>query len=648
MMSRIWVATNAAVQWTMTKVCEAKARLPAEEQRAQIVVVLQEWAREHCVRNGGFIPPNELAAISHTETPGAALIREGFSDMAERFDSLWAEGDQMAPEAAWLYAEALAGLEWPDNVTHLASMVSHTSLWSVAYQGFMETAAGLLQDRGRLEWLEQRIGETIDKVNADPVSYFAGDREEGYRWYVEAGIQGAQGSQRLSDLWQDDPAFVGWHVEWLPLVDLVRRTDAARYVKLLERFTFPQAVTAALQFSAIKGDAEVIKELVAIAPAVLVGHIWNGNKTAPLLLAVALDHIRQLTGAPRLGVDVGMEEIEGECSATSSSIVEKLLARSDGVTFATQWLVYLVQRLVGQSGWRNIRLPPAFSDNLYAEWSFMTQVSERLLAIPDLVTREYPEGDAKSEPFAIIAGICSTSEKNPRAARALWAQFQGCVRTNTEGRMYLMAIAPRVDNWAHQMYGQMVAWQDNAPATWRAEWSAIYTSRLTARYTLALSNEESGAAGKWLAAAGTWGIEWLVVFDRKEEAQELWYVVLEGAHESWLTEVFNRDYWDDVIVHLFARHPGLFRDANNRGDYAKKLGCHLKRIVGLERVFVFTVIALTYNGAQVEDVRQALNYEGYDHHALGKQLLALPQPTGGKAELSKNWEEAATILCGGS
>lgn len=627
------------------RVREAQDRLSTVEQRDQVVGVLARWTRNQCLIDGLFIAPNDLLALSREQRPAAALVHAGLEAMAERFDLLWDSGETRAPEAAWLYGEALAGLAFSDPAA-VASAVTHVSLWGVAYTALMDTVLTRLHaDTTTQTQLEKHVQGMIEATNADPSGGFVGGREESFRVCIEAAARTERESGDIADLWSEHSVLEGWDCDWLPLLEIVRRVDRDRYVTLLELFALPQSITAALQFLAIRGDVEEIKVLLSIAPVVMVAGQWNQHKVAPLLLSAALWHVQQLCHVAR-GEPTWAEEIEGECESAVNELLQTLLARTDGPALASRWLVHLARTFVIRSGWQNVRVPPSVLDSLYAEWIFVDQLAERLLAASVVVVNEYPVGTGKTEPFVQISGICSTSQEETAQVRTLWTRFQHLLTEDSTGTSSLVVSAPQINNWAYQMYGQLVALQPDAPGAWRQQWRAIYPLRHAARYVLASDHKEQGSSGRLLAAAGVWAVDWLTSMDHKEKAREMWSTVMRGAHESWLTEIFRSDFWSDVLVRLFARHPQLFREPDDEETYPEVLGRDLKLFVGIEPGFLKIMVTLTLNGVTQNIIRRALSSGGSDAGALARQVLAVSQLSAGRHGVDAALANRVAVILG--
>jgi len=619
------LASHSWLSYRNQRIERARSFLDSYAGRDRAIAVLERWAQDWVIN--AEPPQNGVAMLRGTQRerqPGGAIADVGsLSELAYSFDALLAGGTR-AEEAAlaeWLLGEACAraaiAAACVGGSRALVRGQIFAAAWDVSWIAFRETLAE--QCRGdaatfdrAVDLLESLIGE----ANSDPAAGVPQDQRESLRGYLARIRKEHSFNAALSP----NPTFYAYHLEWSPLLDMVRLVDRARYLTLLERFTFLQPIEDAFAVPEIKLDPDEIVLLLNAAPAVFTDDLRNGGKTLTLLLPVLLDHVRQVVNARRFALmkaDTPARNLHSEAAGEvtlARTLVNALIERRDGREVSGRWLSALIRSCVGRFAKVDpVSGAPTEDSPLRAEWFVMQALVDALGPSADFVPI-LESVSATEEIFALLAWSACAGATTPMSA---WNEMRRRIEEMiTRGSASVPAFMARTgwrsDAWPLHLLGSIWAADPNRLQNWRTLWKGLFFRRDAARHYLSHRSREDGEYSRLLAAVGIFTVGCLSAKGLHAEAADFWELVYTAAVEGWLTEPFDSGFWSHAITHLFARHPAAFAEKSpSSSSYLEELAKDLHPIVGLEDTFLSTAASLHLNGVSPEALSAAVERTGH-------------------------------------
>jgi hypothetical protein len=547
------------------------------------------------------------------------------SEVAQSFDALIADG-MRAEEAAiaeWLLGEACARASIAASAAGpsraLVKGEIFASSWDVSWIAFREVLAErCATDAAALNGAIDLLESLISEANAVPAAGVPRDQRAAFG----ADVATFRKAYSFEALIVPNPTFYAYHLDWSPLLDVIRLVDRTRFLALLERFTFPQPIEDAFAMLEIRLDLDEIVLLLRAAPTAFIDDLRNGGKTLTLLLPVLLDHIRQLVNARRLaarGISATtVRELDSEAPherTSARTLVSALIERRDGHAISARWLSTIIRSCVG----RFAPLDPASGSPtedspVRAEWFVMQALADALGPSADFKP-VLNDASSDQEIFALLAWSACTDATTLTSA---WDEMRRrleemLTRGSPSVPAFMTMIAWKSDAWPLHLLGSIWAADPNRKQNWRNLWERLFFRRDRARHYLAHRSREDGEYSRLLASIGIFTVACLFAKGSHPEAREFWKLVHGSCVEGWLTEPFDSGFWSHAITHLFARHPAVFAEKPpSPSSYVKELATDLHPIVGLEDTFLSTVVTLQLNGVAPETLSAAVERTGHE------------------------------------
>lgn len=398
----------------------------------------------------------------------------------------------------------------------------------------------------------------------------------------------------LSEVWREPHIFSPFYCNEIGILDLIRKIDKIRYLKILDLFTSPVAVREALSFPDIAQDREEILILLNNAQNIIdPAGKWNRRTAALLLIEVVISYAQSLVEVLEREIilgrttDVNFKHLkEQEIPDWFKSAFAALIGRNDGKIIAVEWLIELINRYHtevwrhGESEWSVLSTAiDSLAQCLSDKELNLSYVSELfgLPETPNITCAELQSDTTKTRPplfptnrdgLSIILGTSIIEEEEPSngSNEVLWCWFQELLLERNKGIEKHFSsgdlLRPR---WIYSQIGKILSSFDNPKERWLQAWQVMQNQRRRGMHQSYCDDRNALAPSQFLLQTGILTLDWLVSeeFNKCPLAQDLWETIYDSLREAKLTQPMDiHDSFPRLISYLFARWPQVYRDMN--------------------------------------------------------------------------------------
>jgi hypothetical protein len=423
----------------------------------------------------------------------------------------------------------------------------------------------------------------------------------------------------------------------MPLAD----AKPAEFLPLLEELQLPPLIEGSLHWRSISANLDKVLSLLDIAPTLFEADgKWNKKVIAAFLLEIAFDHLTQLgafkkdDGQPFASPD--------ELAGLAKTIVERTLARADGVALLTAWtrhLLWLAGSRASDSGFSavfNVTLAALAESELSLLKVFprlSTDAAKSGVLHPQLA---YDEANDAFERMTLAAMLMQERVEKGKASRdgAIRLSFLSLMRLAR--RPFGPLFGDSVPSWRHHPFAELYLGALQPAKLWREDFDSFAFER-RARVHYAYTDDDTlSAPSLFLGGVGLALID--TCLDPKQPPQQraqalaVWQEVFSATREHFTHRSLSHDHWRGIASALFARYPACMK-AHEESGGAAELPHKWLPLLGTDEVLFATAVAnLVANGMQLEAIgetpayatearRRVLDYLGWEGSA-GSRTLA--------------------------
>lgn len=423
----------------------------------------------------------------------------------------------------------------------------------------------------------------------------------------------------------------------MPLAD----AKPAEFLPLLEELQLPPLIEGSLHWRSISASLGKLLSLLDVAPTLFdATGKWNKKVVAAFLLEIAFDHLTQLgafkkdDGQPCAPPD--------ELAGLAKTIVERTLARPDGVPLLTAWtrhLLWLAGSRANDGGFGAV-----FNVTLAA----LAECQLSLLEVyPRLSTNtlkggvlhpqlDYDEANDAFERLTLAAMLMQERVEKGKAPR------DGTMRPSF---LSLMRLARRpfgplfrdsVPSWRHYPFAELYLDAPQPAKLWREDFDSFAFERRSRVHYVYTDDDTLSAPSLFLGGVGLTLIDMCLDPKRpsqlRAQALAVWQEVFDATREHFTHCSLSHDHWRGIASALFARYPACMKVHAESGA-AAELPQKWLSLLGTDEVLFATAVAnLVANGMQVEAIgetpayaseacRRVADYLGWEGSA-GSRTLA--------------------------
>lgn len=369
---------------------------------------------------------------------------------------------------------------------------------------------------------------------------------------------------RLKNVWHEQPHDVMIRTEDELFFDVLRRSNPAEFLKLLDAFPHPQIGRSALQFSDRVCPFEGTLALFECAPVAFDGERWLENIKTPMLLLQALCRkLAHIAVANDVADSSSPEAQPPEAfKAAVQSIFNVLLARVDKEQIGLSWLEYLVdlgglefRRHAGQDG-RLILcynfLITELTRNLSPHSSGITWIEEQ----------EEPWRYSRAVTAIAVAALGKNGGETQAKNLVKNVLHRNFLPSGSMSRFIAPGLTPQ-----RLLIGLSLAKIDDISTFFVDLWKSLGQLRDRSRHLESARYDRAGVADEVLISWFLCAAEFLSL--DHAEARSLWLSLLDAIREMALTQ---RVVGDDLLATQYRFLAGLLalRLASTEDDLARQ------------------------------------------------------------------------------
>ena len=393
----------------------------------------------------------------------------------------------------------------------------------------------------------------------------------------------------------------------MPLAD----AKPAEFLPLLEELQLPPLIEGSLHWHSISANLGKLLSLLDIAPTPFdADGKWNKKVIAAFLLEFAFNHLTQLgafkkdDGQPFASPD--------ELAGLAKTIVERTLARPDGVALLAAWtrhLLWLAGSRASDSGFSavfNVTLAALAECQLS-----LLDVYPRLSTIavksgilhPQLT---YDEADDAFERLTLAAMLNQERVEKGKAShdRAIRPSVLSLMRLAR--RPFETLFGDSVPSWRHYPFAELYLDAPLPAKLWREDFDSFaFERRCRVHYTYT-DDDTLAAPSLFLGGVGLTLID--MCLDPKRTSQQraqalaVWQEVFDATREHFTHWSLSHDHWLGIASALFARYPACMKAQEESGAVAE-LPHKWLPLLGTDEILFATAVAnLVANGMQLEAI----------------------------------------------
>ena len=545
--------------------------------------------------------------------PTSSALRDGMANPAGRpvlptadgefwggaldavFSPDWWDQRADAVAAQMALGRALAHVvarRWDVPSWHLVEAVGQTT--DFASDVLFRTLPKLMPEQGeRRGCLLRRLEEVAADYVADPRSAA----------YVAHGIDAKAITEDLRSNSDVDELFTEPRLSsyiifgWSGAFRLARRLMPSKALARHDLLKEPAAIRQCLADLGKPDALEGLAGALRAAPVAFDGERWIGSSmTAPVLLAMATEHLRAregAVGAPERDGDEprGPEADQDRADAALDAVMAALTSRRDAVPLGHHWMSSLIR----EAGLRGLG----------------SGMAGRSAALRTAVDRLAADIGSLADPLDFVVGR-ARFRRTPAALAAL-----ATAEDDDGGLMCRMLVEASLDvgeqremsdPWSptRQLGGGVLARCRRPHVAWRQCWIEIFPQREAARYCLGGDTDRARHPG-FLLMSWCLGALGYMAADREGEAAELWLEGWKGAIESRVNERFDLGFWDAATLNLAAFWAVLQRGAAP----LPSLDQIIAPVAGSSQLTSF-ILTLAQNGVEQAVIMKAAEDAGLD------------------------------------
>lgn len=577
----------------------------------------------------GLIHPSEGAAGTKATWPQELMPHVDFS--------LRNPDEHLHPEADWLLGLALfdavvARARAQDGV-NVARLLSPNATRVLAFADAVRGASG-----EQLQAIVAAMQEFVKDERSPPQKHVFSQ----YAEHMTAALEQWATASDIAAVW-DSRIWRGLDIFPERVGVLMPLADAkpAEFLSLLEELQLPPLIAGSLHWRSISTCLDKLLPLLDVAPTPFdATGKWNKKVVAAFLLEIAFDHLTQLgafkkdDGQPFASPD--------ELASLAKTIVERTLARPDGVPLLAAWtrhLLWLAGSRASDSGFSAV-----FNVTLAA----LAECQLSLLEVyPRLSTNTVKSGvlhpqlayDEANDAFERLALAAMLMQERAEAGKA---PSDGAMRPSF---LSLMRLARRpfgplfrdsVPSWRHYPFAELYLDAPRPAKLWREDFDSFAFERRSRVHYAYTDDDTLSAPSLFLGSVGLILIDMCIEPKRpsrlRAQAMAVWQEVFDATRAHFTHWSLSHDHWRGIASALFARYPACMK-AHEEGGAAAELPNRWLPLLGTDEVLFATAVAnLVANGVQLEAIgetpayasearRRVVDYLGWEGSA-GSRTLA--------------------------
>ncbi|MDA8416559.1 MAG: hypothetical protein M0Z78_05760 [Betaproteobacteria bacterium] len=409
--------------------------------------------------------------------------------------------------------------------------------------------------------------------------------------------------------------------------EILRRSDAARFVAMIDQLPHPILVKQCLSSKALLASPEDVLSLLRLANSTIdaEGRCHRRGMAAILLLQLASEQLLSPWADEEDSEDLNKDV--AHFSDAVLGVLDILFARPDGVELAWCWLENLL---------RQIPRVPAVNRGAPPRKLMVNRIGILAHALGSRLKprRSQDAWIAEAEPLArqfravtvlSVAAFTSTAGGLDVGAVAKSLLKPNGFELTCASELIQLPGAP-----LRTIPGDVLAGIPDAASWFTSTWSALRFERERAWRT----NGHGG--GNPAEIMGLWGlgaIESLVMNAQAqyEETPKMWLAVERVFREARLVEPrLGRDFWSQAIVHLFWYWPQIFTVVHDQGGSAGRtasfdpaaLGRVLVPYTEISVDFMAVIISLQQAGLATSKLDDAVHRTGQDLLHMIRRFIA--------------------------
>lgn len=572
--------------------------------------------------------PSEDAAGPRSTWPEELMSHVDFSLRNPR--------EHQHPEADWLLGLALfdavvARARAQDGV-NVARLLSPNATRVLAFADAVRGASGM-----QLQAIVAAMQVFVQDERSSPHKHvFSRDAE-----HMTAALEQWAAASDIVAIW-DSRIWRGLDIFPERVGVLMPLADAkpAEFLPLLEELQLPPLIEGCLHWRSISTNLGKVLPLLDIAPTPFeAAGKWNKKVIAAFLLEIAFDHLTQLgafkkdDGQPFASPD--------ELAGLAKTIVERTLARPDGVALLAAWtrhLLWLAGSRASDSGF-GAMFDVTLAALAECQLSLL-EVYPRLSTYPvksGILHPQlaYDEANDAFERLTLAAMLMQERVEKGKASR------DGAMRPSL---LSLMRLARRpfgrlfgdsVPSWRHHPFADLYLDAPQPAKLWREDFDSFAFERRSRVHYTYTDDDTLAAPSLFLGGVGLILIDMCLEPKRpsqlRAQALAVWQEVFDATREHFTHWSLSHDHWRGIASALFARYPACMKAQEESGAVAELPHKWLPLLGTDELLFATAVANLVANGMQLEAIgetpanasearRRVVDYLGWEGSAGSRTL----------------------------
>lgn len=558
--------------------------------------------------------------------------------MSEVEASLLNSEDHEYPVADWFIGdalfEALVARAQPSDGLGVARLLASNSTRLFAFADRVASSS-----TGELDIIVVAMRTFVQDESSQPESHLLPGRREA----LGPALESWAAETDLGAVW-DRREWMGLDMlpERLAILTPLAAAKPTEFLALIEEISPLPLQQGTLHWRSITLDLDKVLGLLEKAPVVIDQQSgqWNRKVVAPLLLEIAFDLVRQLNNYRQ---DDGQPLATGaELADLAQSIINKTLARPDGIQLVARWMQYQVYHAAFRAQDRNFE--SVFNASLTALAGTPLSAED---VYPHLST-EYPKGggllyqlsdEAGNDAYErlVLAAMMVQERVEKRLGQPNSALRPSLLSVMRKARKpFAVGFREVMPAWRHHVFANLYVAEVEPAKAWRNDFNLFALERRASLHHSYSDDNSLMAPSLFLGGVA------LSIIDRCLEANEesplrqqalaVWRTVFEATRLLFTHWSLSSDAWRSVAAALFARYPACLR-AHAPADQSQEHAAESLALLGGDEALVATALAnLLNNGMDATAIcgaatnvdamkRRIQNYLGWEGSA-GSRTLA--------------------------
>lgn len=497
-----------------------------------------------------------------TLQPSASHVSWPPTFMSEVEASLRNSEDHEYPVADWFLGnalfEALVARAQPSDGLAVARMLASNSTRLFAFTDRVANAS--TSELGTIVLAMRAF--VLDECSRPESHLLPGRRES-----LGPALESWAAESDLGAVW-DSREWMGLDMlpERLGILTPLAAVKPIEFLALIEEISPLPLQQGTLQWRSITLDLDKVLGLLEKAPVVIdqQSEKWNKKVVAPLLLEIAFDLITQLSNYRQ---DDGQPlATEAELAGHAQSIINKTLARLDGIQLVARWMQYQVYHATFRAVDGN------FESVFNASLTALAGSQLRAEDVYPHLSEEYPNGGG------LISQLSDEEGKDAYERLILAAMIvqerveNGLTQPNSKLRLSLLSLMRKarkpftvgyrevMPSWRHHVVANLYVAEVEPAKTWLDDFNLFALER---RASLHYSYSDDNTL---MIPSLFFGGVALSIIDRclganegsplRQQALTVWGTAFEATRLLFTHWSLSSDAWRNVATALFARYPG--------------------------------------------------------------------------------------------